>query len=369
MRIIRGDAGKDLSVSRMNLRVLIADDSGLYRQMLMNVLRKIPQVEVVGLAVDGLDTIEKLVALRPDVVTLDVQMPKLDGLGVLREMNQRGIATRAIMVSSLTTEGAPATIEALMEGAFDFVAKPIDLEPHLARASLQESLLEKLSLVGAVLARGQAEVAKPVVPVRPPPILERRNSCFDAIAIGTSTGGPEALRRLLPGLPADLPVPVLIVQHMPAGFTASLAQRLDAISPLTVFEASDAAGILPGQAALAPGGMHLRVVRRAGAVMCGLDAGPARLGCRPSFDVLLESLVQVYGGRLLVAVLTGMGQDGLAGCAAVKAAGGTVLAQDAESCVVYGMPKAVIDKGLADEVVPISGMTAAILRWLPRSAT
>ncbi len=339
------------------LTVLIADDSALYRQMLQNVLQRIPNVDIVGTAVDGVDAVARALELRPDVITLDIQMPKLDGLGVLRELRARGSRTKAIMVSSLTLDGAPATVEALMEGAFDVIAKPVGVDPHIARASIHEALIEKLSAVvdgGAAVANAAgAAVARTIVAHRGGPAIE-------AIAIGTSTGGPRALRSVIPLLPADLPVPVMVVQHMPAGFTASLATRLNEISPLRVREAAHGDLVEVGHVFVAAGGWHLTVERHPAGMRCVLDAGPLRHGCRPSFDSLLETMVAIYGRKMLAVVMTGMGQDGLAGCRAVKEAGGTVITQAAEGCAVYGMPKVVAEAGLADAVLPVEAIAEAI---------
>lgn len=333
--------------------------------MLLNVLTHIPGVEVVGTATDGLDAVAKAESLRPDVVTLDVQMPGLDGLGVLRELRRRGNRARVIMVSSLTGEGSPATIEALMEGAFDFVEKPAGLETHQVRAHIHGALLEKI--VATVDAQAAAVPAGPPgeaigggEPARPALPSEGR---FEVVAIGTSTGGPQALTALLPALPGDLPTPVFVVQHMPAGFTATLAARLDDLSPLRIVEAADGMPVVPGTVYVAPGGKHLRMHRRPGGPgHCVVETGPHRLGCRPSFDTLLESLAPLVGGRTLAVVLTGIGRDGVEGCTAIKQAGGYVVAQAAAGCAVYGMPKAVAEAGLADSVLPLGNIAAAIAR-------
>lgn len=348
------------------LTVVIAEDSALYRQMLLNILQRIPRVEVVGTAADGFEAVEKVLALRPDVLTLDVQMPKLDGLGVLRQLRARHSGTRAIMVSSLTAEGAPTAIEALMEGAFDVVAKPIGMDPHLARGCIHEALLEKLAVL--VDARHPSPQAGATAAVRARAPLRFGRNTVAAVAIGTSTGGPQALRDVIPRLPGNLPVPVFVVQHMPSGFTASLAHRLNDISPARVVEATHGMEASSGCVRVAAGGWHLAVERHGTEHRCVLDAGPMRHGCRPSLDVLLESLVEIHGGRLLAVVLTGMGQDGLAGCRAVKAAGGHVIAQAAEGCAVYGMPKAVVEAGLVDAVLPLDAIAAAITSCLQGSA-
>lgn len=350
-----------MSMSR--LTVLIADDSALYRQMLQNVLQRIPNVEIVGTAVDGVDAIKQVFELHPDVITLDIQMPKLDGLGVLRELRGRGSRTKAIMVSSLTLDGAPATVEALMEGAFDVVPKPVGVDPHVARAAIHEALLEKLSAI-VDSERRPVDVVGAVAAKR---ILAGSGTrAVEAIAIGTSTGGPQALRSLIPLLPRDLPVPVLVVQHMPVGFTASLAHRLNETSALDVFEATHGMPIGVGQVILAAGGWHLTVERGREGVRCVLDASPLRHGCRPSFDSLLESMVATYGGAMLAIVMTGMGQDGLAGCRAVKDAGGAVITQAAAGCAVYGMPKVVAEAGLSDAVLPLEALAEAMTACVRR---
>ncbi|MFM7035354.1 MAG: chemotaxis-specific protein-glutamate methyltransferase CheB [Planctomycetia bacterium] len=351
-------------MSLRRLSVLVADDSALYRQMLQNVLQRIPGVEVVGMASDGVEAVAKVVELRPDVITLDVQMPRLDGLGVLRELRARASRTKAIMVSSLTADGAPTTVEALMEGAFDVVPKPVGVDPHVARISIHEALVEKLAIVADMLF-------VPSVPSRSATattLTGTGSRAIDAIAIGTSTGGPQALRGVIPSLPADLQVPVFVVQHMPAGFTASLAVRLNDVSPVRVVEAAHGMQAAAGCVHVAAGGWHLTLERRRDAVQCVLDAGPLRLGCRPSFDSLLESMVPIYGSKLMAVVMTGMGQDGLAGCRMVKAAGGYVITQSAAGCTVYGMPKAVAEAGLSDAVVPLESIATTLAACVQRRA-
>ena len=356
------------------LRVVVVDDSALYRQMLLTVLSRIAGVEVVGTAADGEAAVELIARVRPDVITLDVQMPGLDGIGVLRALNQRGLSTRSIMVSSLTAQGAPATVAALMEGAFDFVLKPAGIDLNATRETIQRELTDKLTAVRESMGTPPSAASAPSreLPSSEWPPKERPPRAaaalrFDAIVIGASTGGPQALRAVVPLLPGDLPVPVFIVQHIPAQFTGSLAERLDVLSSLRVVEAADGMAVEPGVVLVAPGGRHLGVERRGDRVACTLDDGPRRHGCRPSVDNLLESATRLYGGRVLAAVLTGMGCDGLAGCQELKRAGGTVLTQSAEGCVVYGMPKAVSEAGLADEIVPLGQMAARLTAWL-RSA-
>jgi len=265
------------------------------------------------------------------------------------------------MVSSLTAQGAPTTVAALMEGAFDFILKPTGVDLHVSRDRIQSELTEKLAAVRESMATVEAVAAPPLSGV---PRRTTVATCFEAVVIGTSTGGPQALRTVIPLLPADLPVPVFVVQHIPSQYTASLAERLDGLSPLRVREATDGMAVDPGQVLLAPGSRHLGLQRHGERVVCVLDDGPKRRGCRPSVDHMIESAAQVYGGRVLAAVLTGMGCDGLDGCRELKRRGGTVLAQSAAGCVVYGMPKAVSDAGLVDEVVPLEQMASRITAWL-----
>ena len=342
------------------LRALVVDDSSLYRQMLMRALGEVDGVEVIDCACDGVEALEKIERLQPDLVTLDVQMPKLDGLGVLREINQRSIETIVLMVSSVTAEGAPATVDALLNGAMDCILKPSGMEDaKAARHGLRNALAERIKAI--LLARSEGEPRYSSPQNRSPQkhsVAMRKLE--DVIVIGASTGGPQALRTVLRSLPEKPDVPVFIVQHMPSAFTGSLAKRLNEIVTFPVKLASTGMSIEPGTAYLAPGKFHLTVMRKGSEVACRLTEDPPRQGCRPSLDCLLESLVPVYGGKVVTAVLTGMGSDGLEGCRGLKAAGGVVIAQDRQGCTVYGMPKAVIDAGLADVVLPLDQIGEAI---------
>lgn len=346
------------------LRIAVIDDSALYRQMLLHVLGRLPGVEIVGTAANGVDGVELVARTRPDVVTLDVQMPGMDGIEVLREFRRRGLSPQTIMVSSLTAGGAPTTVTALMEGAFDYVLKPTGSFAHENREALFADLGAKVSAIrdGAASARPALQPAPSEAALAPEPTSAPPR--FAAIAIGTSTGGPQALRILIPHLPTDLPVPVFVVQHIPAEFSSSLAARLAAVAPLPVVEAADGMPVLPGRVHLAPGGRHLSVARRGTGMTCVVDDGPPRKGCRPSFDRLLESASGAYEGRVIAAVLTGMGSDGLDGCRNLRARGGMVVAESRESCIVYGMPKAVIEAGVADAVLPLPRIAAGLVDGL-----
>ena len=336
------------------LRVLVVDDSALYRQMLQNLLRRIPDVEVVGAAADGVEALSLVERLRPDLLTLDVQMPAMDGLDVLRHLRQHRLRPGVIMVSSLTSQGAKATTDALLEGAFDFILKPVGNDLLAGREALMRELAAKVSAY-----RGFGPVVSPAAPGREAAQTTPEPTAA-VIVIGTSTGGPTALRQVLPLLPATLPVPVLVVQHIPADFSTALAARLDEVSPLEVVEASEGMPVVAGRVCIAAGGRHLTLVRKGGRVTCALTEDAPRHGCRPSVDVLLESAVVAYPAGVTAAILTGMGRDGAEGCGLVKRHGGRVVAQAPEGCAVYGMPKAVIEGGHADLVVPLGRMAEAI---------
>lgn len=337
--------------------MVVVDDSALYRQMLQNLLRRIPGVEVVGTAGDGREALALVESLRPDLVTLDVQMPTMDGLAFLRALRTLRLPAGVIMVSSLTSQGAKATTEALFEGAFDVIPKPTGNDLLAGREWLQRELAAKIAAFRSTLLPSPAPCSTGPGHRFPPP----RAKPTAAVVIGASTGGPAALRAVLSKLPATLPVPLLVVQHIPAAFSSPLAARLDESSPLAVAEAEAGMAIAAGRALVAPGGLHLTLVRRADQVVCALSEDPLRHGCRPSVDTLLESAVDIFGGMVTAVILTGMGRDGTDGCRLVKERRGRVIAQAPEGCAVYGMPKAVIDEGLADVVAPLEQIADAIL--------
>jgi len=331
------------------MRLLIVEDSALYRQMIRNILRDAPGIAIVGIARNGLEAIEKIEELDPDVLTLDVQMPELDGIGVLREINRRGLRTKAIMLSSLTAEGAQVTTDALLEGAFDFILKPSGRDSDQNRAALFDSLTEK---IGAL--RDAERGTRPRKQKIPP-----RSDTDDApaecraVIIGVSTGGPPALKRILPMLPASFPVPILVVQHMPAQYTGALARRLNDVSELEVCEAEDGMEAKAGSVLIAPGGRQMGLVVKGKRIRASLNDGPPENGVRPSVDHLLRSAAETLHGGVLAVILTGMGRDGLEGARLVKSKGGRVFAQHPHGCTVYGMPKVVIEDGIADRVLPL----------------
>ncbi len=339
----------------MAVRVLVVDDSAFMRRVIADAIASQPDMEVAGVAHNGLDALLKVEQLQPDVVTLDVEMPDMDGLTALRHLMAR-YPRPVVMLSSQTQDGAITTLRALSIGAVDFVAKPSGAI-SLDFSRVREELLQKIR--GAALARVRAQVASKC---RPPEATRVQRPTYPGgferlVVIGCSTGGPRALAALVPELPAEAPTAYLIVQHMPAGFTRSLAERLDASSPIAVREAAAGDRLEGGKALVAPGDYHLRL-RPSGAVE--LDQAARVHGVRPSVDVALESVSERFGSKTVAVILTGMGQDGAAGAAAVRQAGGYVLAEDESSCVVWGMPRAVVERGLAHRVAPLDGMAEAI---------
>ena len=336
-------------------RVLVVDDSATVRALLSRSLNADPAIEVVGTASDGLEALERIAELRPDVVTLDIEMPRLDGLATLKRIMERH-PMPVVMVSSQTREGAEATLQALELGAVDFIEKGSFGDRDAPGAMADAVGLKVLSAATARLAAPRT-AAPPLRPV--PTAVAGRRWLEKTVLIGSSTGGPQALRRLLERLPADIGVPVLIVQHMPAGFTRSLAERLNALCPLHVEEAREGARLQPGAALLAPGGWHM-TLNRDGTV--SLNEGPPECGVRPAVNVTMESLVATAGDRVVAAVLTGMGSDGTRGAGLIKDAGGHVIAEAESSCVVYGMSRSAVEAGFVDELLPLDQIAGAIVR-------
>ena len=335
------------------LRALVVDDSALFRAAVAEALAGLG-AEVVGRAADGAEALAQAAALEPDVITLDVEMPRVGGLEALRRLKARGDRGRVVMVSRHTAEGAEVTAEALLSGAFDFVEKPAGVSGRENRAALSASLAPILEAAGASLG---------VAAAGPEDRGGAGGGGCGLVLVGCSTGGPDALRRVLPGLRGDLPAPILIAQHMPPGYTAGLARRLDAACEIGVREAEGGEWLQPGEALLAPGGRHLVVERVGGRLRAGLSGGPPVNSCRPSVDVLFGSAFEAAPDvPALAVVLTGMGRDGAEGCALVKDGGGRVIAQHADGCTVYGMPKAVVEAGLADRVVKLGHVAAAVRR-------
>ncbi|HKY76651.1 MAG TPA: chemotaxis response regulator protein-glutamate methylesterase [Acidimicrobiia bacterium] len=354
----------------MAIRVLVVDDSVVVRRLVTRVLEEDPDIEVVGAAANGRIALAKIAQLEPDVVTLDIEMPELDGLATLAELRPRWPRLPVIMFSTLTERGAEATLEALSLGASDYVTKPTGLHnPAEAMTAVQAELVPRIKALHGrrLLSRmrqspaptaGAPAPAAPAVkaPVRP---VDAR---IDVVAIGVSTGGPNALAELLPALPGTLPVPIVIVQHMPPVFTRMLANRLNGRCDLKVIEAEGGELLIPGRVHIAAGGQHLALVRQGTSVVTVATDNPPENSCRPAVDVLFRSVAALYGPSVLSVVLTGMGQDGLRGTEAIRVAGGQVLAQDEATSVVWGMPGFVARAGLADAVLPLDAIAAEISR-------
>ncbi|MGY6499434.1 MAG: protein-glutamate methylesterase/protein-glutamine glutaminase [Acidimicrobiales bacterium] len=358
-------------------RVLIADDAVVVRRLVSDVLSAVPTIDVVGTAANGRLALAKIPQVSPDIVILDVEMPDMDGIETLTSIRAEYPRLPVIMFSTLTERGAAITLEALMRGANDYVTKPANVgSVSEAMERVRSELVPRIhglcgiTPVGAastepVTARRPRVAARPVRPTVP-------GGRVDAVVVGISTGGPSALADIIPALPSDLGVPVFIVQHMPPMFTRLLAERLDRTTPISVTEAGGGEPAVAGTCLIAPGDRHMVVARGAsGDVVAALNDGPRENSCRPAVDVLFRSAAEVYGPHLLGVVMTGMGQDGLRGSDDIVAAGGSVVVQDEATSVVWGMPGAVAQAGLANAVVPLSQIPGEIARRVAagRSAT
>jgi two-component system chemotaxis response regulator CheB len=359
----------------MSVRVLVADDSVVMRRLLVAALREVPGITVVGTAANGRIALKKIDLLLPDVLVLDLEMPELDGFGTLAELEIRGSRMPVVVFSGLHAQGIEATLEALSRGASDYVAKPTGSEDRCAaleyvRRELGHRVLElgarRRSRRPTTPSPGRRE-RSPIPPPRirstnPSPRTSRPVPTTPAVvAVGSSTGGPNALSEVLSAIPATFPLPIVIVQHMPAAFTPILAERLHRGCNLSVREGAAGVRLEPGHAYLAPGGSHMEI--RGGALPhLALHAGPPENSSRPAVDVLFRSVAEVYGGRALAVMLTGMGRDGLEGTRALAERGAQVVAQDEATSVVWGMPGHVVRAGLADSVRPLPEIAGEILR-------
>lgn len=331
----------------MSTRILIVDDSTLTRRMLADMLSSEPGFQVIGFAADGEEAVMAARELRPDVITLDVEMPRRDGLSALNEI-MRENPTPVIMVSSLTKQGAEATLSALEAGALDFVTKPADGSFAVLKQVKDELILKiKSARTARLMAR----------PVAAQPIAKMTASTDKVVVIASSTGGPRALQILWQSLPVGFPAPILLVQHMPAGFTDNLAKRMDRMGTVPIREAKPGDRIKPGEALMAPGGMHMRV-GKAGALE--FDQEPPLHGVRPAADHLFESAARVFGGKCIAAVLTGMGRDGAQGALEIRKAGGQVFGESESTATIYGMPRAAKEIGAVHVELPIQDLGAAI---------
>jgi two-component system, chemotaxis family, protein-glutamate methylesterase/glutaminase len=351
-------------------RVLIVDDSALIRRLITDILSAAPDIEVVAAVGNATLALSRIEQGSIDVVTLDVEMPGMNGVELLREIRKLAPRLPVIMFSSLTRKAAATTLDALANGATDYVAKPSGTGSFEASSQqVKNELLPKIR--GLAPAAGDSQtMAKPLPPARPPspsrpPPTAR--PVLDVLVVGSSTGGPNALAELFRAIPATFPLPVLIAQHMPPLFTRLLAERLTASCPMSFEEARQGAVLEPGKAWVAPGDHHMRVVRKGTQALLSLDQEAPENSCRPAVDPLFRSASEVFGSRVLAVILTGMGQDGLKGSERLRAQGAQILVQDEQSSVVWGMPGFVAKAGLADATLPLAELSAEILRRVSRS--
>jgi two-component system chemotaxis response regulator CheB len=338
------------------VRVLVVDDSALMRKLIPKLLESDSSIEVVGTAMDGTFCLKKIAELQPNVITLDLQMPGMNGIDTIKEIMRRH-PLPVIVVSSHSTEGASVTLKALGLGAFDFVTKPRD-SSHLDEMAAELIAKIKAAASGKIVRPGTL----PAVLARPEKVLISKFTPppTKLVAIGISTGGPQALEFLLAQLPADFPGAIVVVQHMPEGFTEMFARRLDEVCSLRVKEAKSGDLLQAGSALICPGSRHIKVKRMARGDVVILNEDERVNGHRPSVDVLFRSVAEEYGTLAVAALMTGMGDDGAEGLGAVKKAGGMTIAQSEESCVVFGMPKAAIERGYATRVIALDCLSATL---------
>jgi two-component system chemotaxis response regulator CheB len=345
------------------IRILVVDDAAVFRRLVADELSRDPDLEVVGTAANGRIALAMMTQVNPDLVILDLEMPELGGLDTLRELRKTYQRLPVIIFSALTERGAEATLDALALGATDYFTKPSNVGGLDASLRVvREELIPEIKALCGAEARELKLAAVTRTPARAPHRAPVRTGSIRVLAIGASTGGPNALADIITRLPADFPVPILIVQHMPPMFTRLLSERLSAKSLIRVEEASSGGVLQPGCAWVAPGDYHLIVVPDGAHYRTLVHQDPPENSCRPSVDVLLRSVAKTFGADSLTVILTGMGQDGLRGCEALREAGGQILAQDEATSVVWGMPGYVSKAGLADRVLPLALIANEILQ-------
>ena len=353
------------------IRILIVDDSAVIRKVLGEGLSPDDSLEVVGTAANGHIALSKIPQVNPDLVTLDVEMPVMNGLETLVEIRKLYPKLPVIMFSTLTERGAATTLDALALGASDYVTKPSNTGSlDVTLAQIRAQLIPKIKALCALRPDVQAVRTTPLPSPRPKsPQLARTFVQAEILAIGTSTGGPNALAEFLPGIPGNFPVPIVIVQHMPPLFTRLLAARLNARCALTVQEGASGESLQPGQAWIAPGDYHMAVQRQGTSVKLAMNQGPPENSCRPAVDPLFRSVARTYGANVLAVVLTGMGSDGVVGAQHIREKGGQVLVQDEASSVVWGMPGQVTAAGLADGTYSLNQMASEVVRRIMQNRT
>ncbi len=346
------------------IKVLIVDDSAFMRNTLSSMLASDPEIKIIGTARNGLEAIENVERLKPDIVTMDVEMPIMDGISALKQIMEK-TPVPVIMVSSITSEGAKATLDALDLGAVDFIPKNLsDLSLNIVK--IKEILIDKIKHIAksdfAKKRTRPATVSKSIETPKVMPVRTTGERRVNIVSIGSSTGGPGALQSIIPKLPKDFPVPVVIAQHMPPNFTRQFAERLNQLSKIRVKEAEDGEVVRQGVVLIAPGKGHMRVARRSGLeTVVRISEDKEGFTYRPSVDALMSSVAEYFPGRSLGVILTGMGNDGIKGLTAMKKTGGRVFAQNEETCIVYGMPKAAVDAGIADKVLPLEEIAGEII--------
>ena len=365
------------------LKVLIVDDTIVYRKIVSDVLAEIPFVEVVGSAHNGKAALARITALKPDLLTLDIEMPEMNGIKVLEELQRRGSNVGAVMLSTLTSEGGELTMKALELGAFDFITKPSAGTMSENRQAIKDALAPILkgfmrshSIHSILYGKTPAKTFKKFVPtptpskpidqphrIRKPSVIKSRS---EIVAIGISTGGPKALAEMLPQLPNNIGVPILIVQHMPPVFTQSLAHSLNLKCQIQIKEAAHGESIEPNIAYIAPGGKHMKIEAGSNGKkrVIKITDDPPENSCKPSVDYLFRSVADHYVGRATGVIMTGMGSDGTKGLQQMKESGATIIAQNEATCVVFGMPKIPIESGLADIVAPLNRIASEIIKTI-----
>ncbi|SEU07155.1 protein-glutamate methylesterase/protein-glutamine glutaminase [Stigmatella erecta] len=349
------------------IRILVADDSAVARRQICQMLGTDPSLEVVAVAATGRITLEKVEEVRPDILVLDLAMPDMNGLEVLKVLRNKAPHLPVVMFSAMTERAGPFTLDALALGASDYVTKPSASAPDGAPLELvQGQLISKIKILHARNLQAHGPVKRPRPIESPVPLA--KPSRVTAVVIGASTGGPNMLTEVLTSLPPSFPVPILIAQHMPPVFTRLFAERLDTLCRIRVQEARTGEVLRPGHVWIAPGDFHLGLIRDGAAVRLLTHQGPPENSCRPAADVLFRSAASILGSGVLAVVMTGMGQDGTKGSQEVHEAGGQILVQDPETCVVGGMPRAVMRSGIAHQVVPLKGLGSELLRRATRGS-
>lgn len=356
----------------VKIKILVVDDSAFMRKIISDMINDSVDLTVIGTARDGSDALNKIRDLKPDVVTMDVEMPQMDGLSALEKI-MRENPVPVIMLSSLTKNGAEQTLKALNLGAVDFIAKPSGrISPDIVQ--LKDEILEKIRIAAGAKKKLQNLISNiPEIKVvnsniGAPQVKHNGSKLNNLVLIGTSTGGPKALYQVIPRFPASIDAGILVVQHMPPGFTRSLAERLDSLSEIRVKEAEHGEKVLPGTAYIAPGDYHLKVSAQTIAgvkeLTVNLDKSPPRGALRPAADVMMQSAAEEFWAHMVCVIMTGMGHDGAAALPALKKKGAIIIAEDQSTCIVYGMPKAAVETGLVDRVAPLPDIYREVMKIL-----